>query len=210
MCAQQFGLNAQDIAIAAAEMKYRFDSRLLLDELASDLRAQTGAGTGAIRNIDAIDAVLSAQLAPAISLRGINAARRQNFDERDELARSQLRAELRFLRDRHFGKTLDFRLAGSSTVTAVVLPLQRLQRADLTANLLDVFRGGATAAADDAHASPQKPPRILGHVFGRTEINVAAFDVAGSPALGMALRGLEVSAPSFRWFRESLSARRNN
>ena len=53
--AQQFALDAERVTVAAAEMEYGLDPGVLLNQLAGDLRAQAGAGAGAIGNIDAID-----------------------------------------------------------------------------------------------------------------------------------------------------------
>ena len=92
--AQQLGLDAQNVAVAAAEVNHRFDAGLALDELAGDLRAHAGAGARAVRNVDAIDAGAAHSFAPAISLRRIHAARRQNLDEGDELPGGQFGAQL--------------------------------------------------------------------------------------------------------------------
>ena len=56
--AEQLGLDAQNVAVAAAEVEHRFDAGLLLDELAGDLRAHAGAGARAVGHVDAVDAVL--------------------------------------------------------------------------------------------------------------------------------------------------------
>ena len=84
--AQQFALDAQNIAVAAAEVQHGFDFGMLLDELAGDLRAHAGAGAGAIRHVDAIDPGGFAELRAFNFLRRVDAARGQNFDERDEFS----------------------------------------------------------------------------------------------------------------------------
>ena len=48
MRAQQFALDAEDIAVAAAEVIDGFDAGMLLDELAGDLRAHARAGARAV------------------------------------------------------------------------------------------------------------------------------------------------------------------
>ena len=104
--AQQLRLNAQDVAVAAAEVKHRFDAGLLLNQLAGHLRAHTGAGARTVGHVDAVDAVLLTELRAGDFSRRVDAARRQNFDKRDELARRELRAELGLLSHRHFGEAL--------------------------------------------------------------------------------------------------------
>ena len=99
--AQQLRLDAQNIAVAATEMVHGLDARLLLNQLARYLCAHAGAGARPIRHVDAIDAVPCAQLRAFDLARRVHAARRKNLHERHELARRQLRAQLRFLRHRH-------------------------------------------------------------------------------------------------------------
>ena len=66
--AQQLGLDAQDVAVAAAEVQHRLDAGLLLDELAGDLRAHARAGARAVGHVDAVDAAPAAHSrAPSIS-----------------------------------------------------------------------------------------------------------------------------------------------
>ena len=60
MRAEQLRLDAENVAIPAAEMEHRFNLGLLLNQLASHLCAQPGAGTWAVRHVDAIDAVVAA------------------------------------------------------------------------------------------------------------------------------------------------------
>ena len=92
--AQQLGLNAENVAVAAAEVVHRLDAGLLLDQLAGDLGAHAGAGARTVGNVDAIDAVLGTESRAGDFPRRIHAARRQDLDEGDELARRQLGAEL--------------------------------------------------------------------------------------------------------------------
>src|SRR4051794_10950842 len=152
MGAEQLGLNAQDIAVAAAEVKNGFNPSLLLNELAGDLRAQTGAGAGTVRHVDTVDAILLAKTGTGDFFRGINSARREDFNEGDKLAGSQLFAQLGFLGDRDFGQRLYRGLPVICNGDRGCLVLQRLKRANVTADFFDVFRSGATAAADDAYA----------------------------------------------------------
>ena len=51
--AQQLALDAQNIAVSAAEVHHGLDSGLPLDELAGDLGAHAGAGARPVRHVDA-------------------------------------------------------------------------------------------------------------------------------------------------------------
>ena len=57
-------------------MENRLNTRLLLNDLAGDLGAHAGAGAGSVGDVDAVDAVLFAQLRAGDFLFGIDAARR--------------------------------------------------------------------------------------------------------------------------------------
>ena len=71
---------------------HRLDAGLLLDQLAGDLRAHACAGARTVGDVDAVDARVGAAPRAVDFARSIHTARRQDFDERDELARGQLRA----------------------------------------------------------------------------------------------------------------------
>ena len=94
MGAQQLRLDAQDVAVAAAEVVDGFDAGLLLDELAGDLGAHAGAGARAIGNVDAVDAVLGAEARAIDFAGGVHAAGRQDLHEGHELLFGQLLAQL--------------------------------------------------------------------------------------------------------------------
>ena len=148
MRAEQFGLNAQDIAVAAGEVQNSFDAGLLLNQGTSDLRTHPRACSRPIRDVDAIDAMFRAQTRAFDLLGRIDAARRQNFHEGHELAGRQFRAELRLRFDWNFRKRLrlrfrrlDYDLGGG---------VQRLQRPDFAADFLDMLG-----------VVPQHPPTIL-------------------------------------------------
>src|ERR1017187_4752121 len=177
MGAEQFRLDPQDIAVAAAEVVHGFNSGMLLDQLTGHLRAHAGAGAGAVGDIDAIDAVFGRAPGALDLARSVNAARRQNFDKRDELAFRQLGAQLGFRSHRHGRQRVGLRLRLLHRDGQPLL--QRLERARLRADQLDVLRGSAAAAADHLDARPQQPARILRHVLGRAEIHIAAFDPHG-------------------------------
>ena len=150
-----------------------------LNQLASDLGAQTRAGAGAIGHVDAIDAMIFAELGAGNLFDRIDAARRQNFDERYKFPGSQFRAQLRFFRHRHFRHALYRRFALFDNFDDRRALLHGLERTYFAADGFNVFGRGATAAANHAYAGLQKTASILRHVFGRTQIDVAAFDGGG-------------------------------
>ena len=76
MGAEELRLDAEDVAVPAAEVVDGFDAGLLLDELAGDLGAQAGAGPGTIGHVDAIDAVRGAELGAFDFARSVNSAGR--------------------------------------------------------------------------------------------------------------------------------------
>ena len=142
-------------------MEHRFDLRLLLNQLAGDLRAQARAGSWTVRNIDAINAMITAETRSGDFPGSVHAARRQNFDERDKLSGSQLCAQLRLFAYRHFGQALDFRFRVLSNRNGWLMVLHGLKRPDLAADLLNVLRRGAAAAANHPHTRLQKAARVL-------------------------------------------------
>ena len=165
-------------------MHHGFDFRLLLDQLAGDLRAHAGAGARTVGHVDAIDAGGLAQLRAFDFLRRVDAARRQNFDEGDEFSGRQLRAESALFGDRHFLQ----RLAASTTARSTIAVLRMLRRVAGCALRLRISLMCSAVV-------PQHPPtictpaqqesaRVLRHVFGRAQINVAAFNGRRQPGVG--------------------------
>ena len=176
-----------------------FDAGLLLDELAGDLRAHAGAGARAVGHVDAVDAVLRrSSLAPVDFAGGVHAARRQDLHEGHEFPGRQLGAQLAISAAIGTGGRACALASGSSTVTPSFL-LQRLQRARFRADQLDVLGRGAAAAADDLHARPQHAPRVLRHVLGRAEIDVAALHAQRA--------GRRWAWRSWAWWRTASCAR---
>ena len=175
--AQQLRLDAEDVAVAAAEVVHRLDAGLLLDQLAGDLRAHAGAGARTVGNVDAVDA--RARRSGARRRFRATHPRRAAAESRRTrrtCPAASLAPSLRLLRHRHRRQRLrlDLRLLHRDRQ----LLLRRLQRARFRADQLDVLRRGAAAAADDLDAGPQQAARVLRHVLGRAQIDVAAFDRA--------------------------------
>ena len=104
MGSEQFGLDTEDVAIAAAEMENRFDRGVLLNELAGHLRAEARAGAWAVRNVYAINAVLLAQDGTGDFFGCIDATRGQNLDEGDELTGGEFSPKRGLFGDGYFGQ----------------------------------------------------------------------------------------------------------
>ena len=120
--------------------------------------------------------------------RRLVAARRHQLDERDELAlRSASWRAPTSARARH--RRLRVRLArppGVSRLAARVATREaRRHRLGRQRDLPDVLRRRAAAAADQPHARGDEAPRVRRHVFRRTQIEVAAFDVARLAGVGL-------------------------
>ena len=130
----------------------------------------------------AVDAVLGAQFRAGDLARGIDAARRQNLHEGDELPGRQFGADLGFFGDRDRGHGLRLGLGLFHGDRQFLL--ERLEGAGFRADQLDVLRRGAAAAADDLDAGPEQAARVLRHVLGRAQINVAAFHAHGQTGVG--------------------------
>ena len=101
MGAEQLALDAEGVAVAAAEVEHGFDPGLLLDELAGDLRAQTGAGTRAVGDVDAIDAGGFAEAAPAISFEASTPRGGRISTKATNCPGGELRAQSALVRDRN-------------------------------------------------------------------------------------------------------------
>ena len=105
----------EHVAVAAAEMKHRFDLGVLLDQLAGDLRAQTGAGARPVRHVDAIDAVRPCTVgAPSISFDASTPRGGRISTNATNFPAASFAASLRFLGYRNFGQRLAASAFGSS------------------------------------------------------------------------------------------------
>ena len=100
--AQKLALNAQDVAVAAADVQHCFDAGFLLNQLAGDLGTEAGAGARTIGNVDAVDSGFLGQLRSGDFLGCVQAARRKNFDKGNERPGGQLCAQLALVRHRDF------------------------------------------------------------------------------------------------------------
>ncbi len=188
-------------------MQHRFDVSLLLDQLTSHLGAHPGAGARSVGNIDAIDPGGLAQLRAFDFLRCIDAARRQNLDERNKSFGGELRAERALFLERNLFERLGprrRRLADDGVRT-----LDVLQTARFFSNFFDVIGSGAAASAHDAHAGQQKASGILRHVLGRAQVEIAALHRRGQSRVGhRAERLLGIGDHLFDGFEHHLGARR--
>ncbi len=182
VAAEQLRLDAQNIAVPAAEVVHGLDSRLLLNQLAGGQRAHPGAGARTVGHVDAVDAVFLAQPRPGDLLGRVHAARRQDLDERHKPAGGQLGAQAGFRGDGYLGGAL---LRGGFHRRRHARRrsghLAGLEGADLRPHHPDVFGRGAATAADQTHARGQEAPRVLRHVLRRTQIQAASFDPHRQP-----------------------------
>ena len=196
MRAQKLALDAQGVAVPAAEMKHRFDPGVLLDQLAGDLRAQARARARSVRNVDAVDARGLAEPGAFNFLRRVDASRGQNFNERHELSRGELRSEPALQGHGTFshapartGKARRWRCLPCR----LRMDAARLQASRLFADVFDVLRSGATAAAHDAGSRLQHPPRILRHILRASRDRGCGLrQPSGRPAFGITLSGFVV------------------
>ncbi len=176
---QQLALDAQNVPVAAAEMQHGLDPGVLLNQLARDLSTQPRTRPWPVRNVDAIDAGVLTQLRAGDFFRRIDALRRKDFDERDELTRRQLGAQSTAIRQR------DFRLRVRSFFRFLHLHglrlFPRLKATRLVANLFDMRRRGPATPAHDLRPRLQKPPRILRHIFRRAQIQITTVDSHRQP-----------------------------
>ena len=110
MRAEQFALDAEDIAVAAAEVVDGLDAGQLLDQPAGDLRAHAGAGARPVGDVDGVDAVVGAHFGAGDLAGGVDAARRQNLHEGDEFPGRQFGADLGLSGDGDGGQGVRFDL----------------------------------------------------------------------------------------------------
>ena len=133
-----------------------------------------------------------AQLRAFDFLRRVHAARRQNFDERDEFPRREFRAQHALVRDRNLLASPWARAAGSSTMTACER-CDVLQAARLAANFLDVLRPWCRSSRRRSSTPAIRKRRAYCAMYsGEHKYMLRPSTVAGSPALGIALSGLLV------------------
>ena len=84
--AEQVGLDAEHIAVAAGVVQDGLDAGVLLDLDAEALGAHAGRGAGRVGHVDGVDAELGEQARAFDFLAAVDALGRNDFDERDEAA----------------------------------------------------------------------------------------------------------------------------
>ena len=116
-CAKQVGLDAENVAVAAGVVQDRLDAGVLLNLDAEALGAHARRGAGRVGHVDGVDAELGEQARAFNLLAAVDALGRHDFDERDESALLDERADAGTLaegRGRRFGGDLSV-LAASLT-----------------------------------------------------------------------------------------------
>ena len=179
MRAEQIRLDADQVPIPARVIQHRLNPRLLLDEHRERQRADACACALAVGDVDHVDA-LTLQSARAIHHHvGLKAARRQQFDRRDERAARHGMRQPRLLlaRDRwRRNRRLDS--SGGAAGGGRRAHDRRRHAADRCFDLPNVLRRRPAAAADDAYAVENESAGVGCHVLRRAEIDVPALHVA--------------------------------
>ncbi len=98
--AQQVGLDAENVAVAAGVMQNRLDAGVLLNLDAEALRAHAGRGARRVGHVDGVHAELRQQARAFNLLGAVDALGRNDLDQGDELALLDQRADARALAER--------------------------------------------------------------------------------------------------------------
>ena len=161
-------------------MENGFNPGELLNLYAEALRAHAGAGARGIGDVDGVDAVFGQQARAFNFFGAIDAARGNNFNKGDELAVGDEVADFGTLgkwRGRSFCAERGLNVGGGDAGLRVECAQGRVHGAD-------VVGGGSATAADDLHACLESFAGEGGHVLGRTEVDVAAFNCARHSGVG--------------------------
>ena len=113
-------------------------------------------------------------LAPSISLEASTPRGGRISTNATNFPDGQLLAELALVAHGNVGQSLGLGLRFFDRHGSRAMP--RLQAAGFAADFLDVLGRGAAAAADNFHAGQHEPPRVLGHIFGRAQVQIPPLD----------------------------------
>src|SRR5260370_1694982 len=180
---QQLRLHAEHVAVAAREMQRRLDFSLLLDERAQGEVAQARRRTRAVRDVDGVDACRLEVLGSFNLFAEVDPFRRHDLYQRHKLAGGELATQVRALRQK--GRD-DARFAfalGHHVKIAGPAPDIAYSHAGLHG--FGVLRRGSAASAHQADARVYEFARVAGHIFRRTQIDVATFNVARDAGVGV-------------------------
>ena len=186
---EQVGLDAQHIAVAAGIVQHCLNSSVLLDLDTQALRAHARRGARRIRYIDRVDTEGCQQACAFDFLDAIDPLRRNDFDESYKGVLVDQRTYPGAFGKRH-GR--NFRVEGGRgaalnldvAAAARLIPILRIDGADCRLHCPNVIGCGSAAPADILRSGFDCLAREAGHVFGRTEIDVAALDSARHPRVG--------------------------
>ena len=192
MRAEEVGLNAEQVPVSTGVVEQCLDAGLLLNQNGQRQRADTRAGPQAVGDVDDVDA-------PDLQLpRSFDdfvctiAAWRNQLDRGNKCAPGQRVREARFLlpcdgrrQDRRCGNLRSAERARRDDGRPFDPAQGRRHAPNRDLDLPDVFRSGAAAAADDPDTVLHEPARVRRHVVGRTEIDIAALDIARLAGVGL-------------------------
>ena len=158
-------------------MHQAFDLGLLLDQDGQNLGAHAGAGGVIFGDVDGIHSVPGQIPRPLDLPLGVGTLRRDNLHQGDELPFMNLGCQPRTGLERRRAQRL-----GRRERRRDAHPLRpRAERVNRILNLPDVLRGGAAAAAHQRRSGADEARGIVGHIFGRAKIDVAALDPPRQP-----------------------------
>src|SRR5262245_26274465 len=162
-------------------MRYGLDAYLLFDDQRDGQRAHARLRARAVGHVDRVDAGFFQGSHAFDHLRRVAAFGRNDLDAGDELIAGDLSGEART-----FGEGRGFYLSALfGDLDHASVPAARARRARGVHDLLDVLRRRAAAAADEFHSRVDQPLGVLGHVLGRSQINLTPADVAGESGVGL-------------------------
>ena len=154
----------------------------LLHEERQGLIAHAGRGSGAVGNVDSVDADRLDELRPLDLFADVDSLGGHDFDHGDEFASSDLGAQAGALLKRNAGRNRGARRMSNFGMCGVGA---RFPDAESRLHGADVIGGGSAASAHQLDAGSDKFFGVIRHVLWRTQINVAALDGAGHAGIGL-------------------------
>ena len=161
-------------------MENRLNPGVLLDLDAQALRAHACRGTRRVRHVDGVDAEAGQKAGAFDFLGAVDAFGGNDFNQRDEGSIGDEGADAGTVMERR-GRRLGVQCRGCAGDLDARLGVNG---AHGRAHGADVVGRGAAAAAYELRSGGNGLAGEAGHVLGRTEVNVAAFDCPGHAGIG--------------------------